>query len=98
MKILGLVLLLLGLVLIGWTLYHSYNVFTGKAAAPDIFSAPEAMQLQPEQVPEEGLGEFFPVDPDALPEALNMFAWGLLAFVLIFGGSQIAGLGIKLMK
>jgi hypothetical protein len=102
-KILGLILLAVGLVLICWTLYSSYNIFTGKAAAPEIFTAPEEASFQPEQMTEEQamqqqLREAFPIDVDVLPRMLNLAVWGILAFILIFGGGQIAGTGIKLMK
>ena len=103
-KILGLVLLFFGLILICWILYASYNIFTGKTEAPELFSEPkEETVLQPEQMAEEQtmeaqLREALPIDPNALPKTLNLTAWGILAFILIFGGSQIAGLGVKLLK
>jgi len=33
-----------------------------------------------------------------LPRILNLTAWSIFAFILFFGGAQIAGLGIKLMR
>ena len=103
MKILGLVLLMLGLILICWTLYSSYSIFTGRGEAPEIFKAPEAKILaQPEETAEEilkdQLTETFFVDTNILPETANLLVWGFLAFILIFGGGQLAGLGIKMMK
>ena len=107
MKILGLVLLMLGLVLIGWTLYNSYNIFTGRAEAPEIFSVPEEeTPVEPEELPEElpedlsedQLMQALFADKNILPETANLLIWGFLAFILIFGGGQISGLGIKLMK
>ena len=107
MKILGLVLLMLGLVLIGWTLYTSYNIFTGGGEAPEIFTPlEEETILPPEEIPEElaeemeesQLMQSFFIDKQLLPETLNLLIWGFLAFILIFGGGQIAGLGIRLMK
>ena len=103
-KILGLFLLLFGLILICWTLYASYNIFTGKTEAPELFSSPkEEAVLQPEQMTEEQmmeaqLRELFPIDPNSLPKTLNLAAWGILAFIFIFGGSQLAGIGAKLVK
>jgi hypothetical protein len=35
---------------------------------------------------------------DSLPKLLNLAVWSMLAFILIFGGAQIASLGIKLIK
>ena len=84
-------------------LYSSYNIFTGKGTAPEVFKAPEKLSLQPEQMTEEQmmeaqLREALSIDAGALTETLNLIAWGILAFILIFGGGQISGLGIKLMK
>ncbi len=113
-KILGFALLLAGVVIIGWTLYSSYNVFTGKTAMPEIFNFPETIQTptakekvtgtmeledvqgQVGQMIGEQLKGFLPVD--TLPKILNLFSWSMLAGILIFGGSQISSLGIKLLK
>jgi len=38
------------------------------------------------------------IPTDTLPKILNLIVWSMLAGLLIFGGSQIAGLGIKLIK
>ena len=35
---------------------------------------------------------------DTIPKMLNLTIWSMLAFILIFGGSHIANLGIKLIK
>jgi len=95
---------MLGLILICWTLYTSYSIFIGRGEAPEIFSASEEeTPISPEGMPEEGVSEeqlmqALAVDRTFLPEIANLLVWGFLAFILIFGGSQIAGLGIKLMK
>ena len=36
-KILGWLLLIAGIVIISWSLYSSYNIFTGKSSAPEVF-------------------------------------------------------------
>lgn len=35
---------------------------------------------------------------DYLPRLLNLLSWSVFSGILFFGGSQMAGLGIKLMK
>lgn len=111
-KIFGWILLLIGLAIIGWTLYSSYNIFTGKAALPEIFEIPKEevkapaakgqitgiqdIQVQMEKMLSEQLKGFLPAD--TVPKMLNLIVWSMLAGLLIFGGSQIAGLGIKLIK
>jgi hypothetical protein len=103
----GWVLLLAGLAIILWTLYSSYNIFTAKTEAPEIFKATKKeavspkkgtqdLQAQMEKMIEEQLKGILPVD--FLPRLLNLIAWSIFAGILIFGGTQIAGLGIKLIK
>lgn len=112
LKVFGWVLLIAGLIVIGWTLISSYNIFTGKTAAPEIFkieaeessaadqgkipTTPEEIQKEMEKIIHEQLKEVLPAG--FLPGILNLAAWSILAFILIFGGSQISGLGIKLVK
>jgi len=130
-KIFGWVLLVAGIAIIGWTLMSSYNIFTGKAAPPEIFALPEkepgpltreitslpdiqaemerslraplSSPASPPPLEEEVrqmIGEQLKgiLHVDTLPKLLNLAVWSMLAFILIFGGSQISGLGIKLIK
>lgn len=106
-KILGWVLLLAGVLIIVWTLYSSYNIFTGEAATPEIFEVEkeealsqkegaEDLQAQMEEMIGEQLKGLIPAD--TIPKMLNLGVWAMLAGILIFGGAQISNLGIKLIK
>ena len=106
-KIFGWVLLIAGIILIGWTLLSTYNIFTAKTAAPEIFKIAEEKEILPkggaldiqaqmEKMIGEQLKGILPVD--ALSKLLNLIVWSILAGILIFGGSQISSLGIKLIK
>lgn len=109
-KVIGWIILFAGIILTGWTLFSSYNIFTGKAAAPEIFGLPESeietpsskitgiqnIQAEMEKMVGEQLRGLLPLD--ALPKILNLTVWAMLAWILIFGGVQISGLGIKLIK
>jgi len=104
--------LIAGLIVICWALLSSYNIFTGRTAAPEVFKidtkevppitqekipiTPEEIQKEMEKIMEEQLKEILPVS--FLPEILNLAVWSMLAFILIFGGSQISSLGIKLIR
>jgi hypothetical protein len=112
-KIFGWLLLVSGLLIIAWTLYSSYQIFTGKTTAPQIFKI-QAKEVKPpfaknktpttqaeiqeetKKMIGEQLQEMIPID--AVPKLLNLISWSILAGILIFGGGQIAGLGIKLLK
>lgn len=107
LKIIGWILLMVGIGVMGWTLFNSYNIFTGKAQPPEFFKTPKEemvtqkvgiqdIQAQLEKMIAEQLKGILPVD--TLPKLLNLTVWSMLAFILIFGGSQISGLGIKLIK
>lgn len=106
-KIAGWALLIVGIVIIGWTLISSYNIFTAKAELPEFFETPEEeivtekegiqdIQAQMEKMVQEQLKGFLPAD--AITRLFNLAVWSMLAFILIFGGTQVSGLGIKLIK
>lgn len=102
-KILGLVLLFLGLAVIFYAIYSSFNIFTGRIAAPEIFkeqitaqsSGTQDVQAQIQNMLEEQLKGLLPVG--SLTTIFNLVSWSVFAGILIFGGAQIAGLGIKLI-
>ena len=106
-KIFGWVLLLAGVLIIVWTLYSSYNIFTAKTAMPELFevgeeealpSGEEAGDLESQmgKMIGEQLQGLLPTD--TIPKMLNLAVWAMLASILIFGGAQISNLGIKLIK
>ena len=105
-KFFGLVLLLGGLAIIIYGLYSSYGIFTAKKEAPVIFNMPEQLsvksgdaqdiQAQLQKVIGEQLKGILPAD--SIAQLLNLISWSIFAGILTFGGTQIAGLGIKLLK
>ncbi len=107
-KIIGWLIFFAGLALIVWTLSASYNIYTAKAAVPEFFKIPiekaltqekggtQDIQAQLQTMMQEQLRGFLPVD--SITKLLNLTVWSMLAFILIFGGTQISSLGIKLIK
>lgn len=111
-KIIGWVLLVSGLIIIFWALYSSYNIFTVKAPVPEIFkiereieiperdkttpTSPEELQEEMKKIIQEQIKEIIP--PEFLSKLLNLISWSIFAGILIFGGSKISGIGIKLIK
>jgi len=107
-KIIGWLVFLFGISIMVFTIYNTYNIFTGESPAPQII----AFNIENSKTPTEGgvltgqdqitqmisqqLGNLLPLD--SLPLILNLIVWTIGAGVLIFGGAQISGLGIKLMK
>ncbi len=109
-KIIGYILLAAGLLLIVWTIYQSYNIFTAKVSAPFIFrvqavaktsesaggNLQELLQQQMQQELQKQIGQILPAD--TIPKILNLVSWSILAGILIFAGGTVAGIGIKMVK
>ncbi|MBI2577698.1 MAG: hypothetical protein HYV77_02540 [Candidatus Wildermuthbacteria bacterium] len=101
--ILGFVLVGAGVLIIGYALYSSLMIFKGKNEPPQIFSRPLAMRTaqnqeaqQAEALLQDQLKAYMP--PDAFARMLNLVSWSILSGVLILGGGQMAGIGVKLLK
>ena len=104
-KIFGWLLLLAGVIIIFWSLYSSYNIFTAKAEVPEIFKIAEStlsqketqdLEAQMQEMIGEQLKGIIPVG--SIVTLLNLIAWSIFAGILIFAGGQISSLGIKLIK
>ncbi len=111
-KIIGWVLVFAGVAVIFWTLSFSHGIFTAKTDPPLLFEAEvtendslieerrtltseEDIQEEMGRIIQEQLTELIP--SDILYKSLNLMAWSIFAGILIFAGSSIAGVGIKLI-
>jgi hypothetical protein len=109
-KILGIMLLVAGLGVMGYSLFSSVQIFQGEQQAPQLFDlqTPEQENKQVSVQGIEGLQDQIPellgsqlqglLPYEAMSHMMNLVAWSILASILLFGGAQIAGLGIKLIK
>ena len=106
-KIIGWLTFLTGLVIIGSTIYFTYNIFTGAAATPQIFkleSSPQntteiegdGLEADLKKIISDQLSNLIPLD--SMSKFANLSAWTVGAWVLISGGSKISELGIKLIS
>lgn len=110
-KIFGYILIIIGLTIMGWTLFQSYNIFTAKTSAPLVFKTQvvsqnsennktlnlqEQLQKQMEEAVKQQIGQILPAG--TITDILNLISWSILAGILIFGGGQIAGIGVKMIK
>lgn len=107
-KIIGWFLLVIGLIIIFGSLYFSFNIFTNRNEAPEIFKmekadekienvdlaelSPEAMQ----EIIEEQVKNIIP--PEIINKLLNLISWSIFAGILVFAGSRVSGIGIRLMQ
>jgi len=123
-KIIGWLLLLVGLIIIFYSLFTSYNIFTGKSLGPTVFKMPEKETVLPQKGKDqalEGQGEESKLSSspfaaaremeemigeqlkgmlplDFIPKLLNLLSWSIMAGIMIFAGTQISSLGIRLIK
>lgn len=107
-KIIGYVLLVAGVLLISMTLYHSYNIFTGISQPPLIFkteAAEQSRKTESGSIVQDlqnqiagGIAKQISqaIPSDSISKALNLFSWSTFAWLIVFAGAQISGLGIKM--
>lgn len=109
-KILGFILLATGIGIMSYSLFASYLIFTGDNSAPEIFTVAKEEITNPDlpasslqdlqnQLPDllgQQLEGFLPTG--AVPQMLNFGVWAMFASLLLFGGSLVAGIGVKLVK
>ena len=107
-KITGFVLLGIGVGIVLYALFVSYGIFAGSKEPPEVFSEPvkeigvsksseaQNVEQQVEELLRKQLASLLP--EDTISKTLNFFSWSIFAGILIFGGTQLAGLGVKLLK
>lgn len=101
-KIIGYILLTIGLLLIVWSIWQSYNILTGISSAPKVFKTSASVQTSQvgsfdiQKQVQDALNKIIPAD--SINSTLNFVTWVLLAFILIWGGAKISDIGIKLIK
>ena len=113
-KIIGWVFVFIGIVIISYSIYSSFNIFTGKSLAPEIFSVSleqisryreeadsnqnleEQAKNQANEMVKQQLGEMIP--DGSFPKFFNLISWSLFTGILIFAGSKISEIGIRLVK
>ena len=102
-KIIGYVLLVIGLLLIVLPLWQTYGILTGKAVPAQVFARPAALKVNQNvgvldvggQV-QNALIKVLPID--LVDNILNLATWLLLMWILIYGGGKIAEIGVKLLN
>ncbi len=113
-KAIGSLLLIIGIGIIMYTLFISYEIVSGERSLPDIFPAflkkeeissqkeisfskdlKEMEKLQQEMIAEQ-ISKLFP--PSYIQRIFNLIAWSIMSAIFIFGGAQLATIGIRLIK
>ena len=110
-KIFGWVLLVIGVLIITWGIWTSFEIFTTQRPVYEIFklsttqdvslkkeegSIETETQEQIQQIIKEQFQEIFP--PEFLIKLLNLMSWSIFAIILFMGGEKLAVIGIRLLK
>jgi len=110
-KIFGWVILIIGILIIVWGIWTSYQIFTGQIPVYEVF-IPEAsngtsltggginlnlpMEQQMQQIIKDQIGQILP--QETLFKFFNLGAWWIFMMILMLGGGKLASIGINLLK
>jgi len=102
-KIIGYILLAIGILFIILPLWQTYNIFTGKSLPAQIFVSPTPLKADSNVSPTDIQGQVQNALIKVLPvnsinNTLNFVSWMLLIWIFIYGGGKIAEIGVKLIK
>jgi len=112
-KVFGWLLLIIGVLIIGWGVWASYDIFTAKKPPYEIFKTQQGievsfpqekisgtLQQQAQQQAQQAIREQLErmLSSDLLPKLFNLISWSIFVGILIFAGGRIASLGIQLLK
>ena len=112
-KIFGSILILLGLAVVFWTIFETYNIFTAQKEPPQIFEMVTQTTTKGEEAekvksPEEKMQilqqqmiveQFQKMFPAEFSvKLLNLISWSIGTMILFFGGGKISQIGINLIK
>jgi hypothetical protein len=112
-KPIGFILLIIGIFLIGWTVFSSYNVIQGKKDLPSIFKSNNTQleieekefskDLNPKEIEEQIQKNIQEQIEKVFPQEnifklFNLIAWSIFAWIIIIAGAKVSGLGIKMLK
>lgn len=106
-KIIGFILLFVGMAMIGWISWQSYGIFVQEQPAPEIFKD----RKLPVSEKQEGLGgmiegaiqdmmksqmeSFIPAGSPV--KMMNLAAWSVFAMIIIMAGGKISAIGARLL-
>lgn len=91
-KIVGYILLAVGVAMIFLSIYLMYTVFTGVSAPPAVFN------LSDISLPGQEGSSIVLMSGEDLSRLASMGAWLTLMFFVLYAGGKIASLGISLVK
>jgi hypothetical protein len=104
-KILGWILIILGLFIVLGSIYSTYLNFTGQRDFPQIFTVQEAeVAPQTNGGPEDQIsgmiGKYIEeiIPQGTITQMLNMLAWIMFAVFRVYSGSKLVSMGAVLLR
>ena len=102
-KIIGYILLAIGILMIVLPIWQTYNIFTGKSLPAQVFTRPPSLKVNQNvsalylqgQI-QNALIKVLPID--FINNTLNLATWLMLVWILIYSCGKIAEIGVKLIK
>jgi hypothetical protein len=102
-KIVGYVLLTIGILMIVLPVWQTYNIFTGKVAPAQVLQKPvdikinqQANVLDVQGQIQNALIKILPID--FINNSINLGIWLVLMWIFIYAGGKLADIGVKLIK
>jgi hypothetical protein len=92
-KIVGYVLLAIGIAMIFFSVYEMVRVFTGASPPPNLFNFADISIQMSEQAEETLL-----ISGEELNKLAAMVFWYMLMFFIMWSGGKIASLGVNMIR
>jgi hypothetical protein len=92
-KIVGYILLAIGIVMIFLSVYLMVQVFTGASRPPNLFNFSDIRLTMPGETESSLL-----ISGEELNKLVAMVFWYLLMFFIVYAGGKIASLGVSLIR
>lgn len=110
-KIFGWIILIIGILIIVWGIWTSYQIFTGEIPVYEVFTAETGkdtslakdkinlnlpIEQQMQEIIKDQIGQILP--QETLFKFFNLSAWWIFMMILMLGGGKLAIIGINLLK
>jgi len=110
-KIFGWIILIIGILIIVWGIWTSYQIFTGQIPVYEVFTSKTAeeaslsktninlnlpLEQQMQEIIKDQISKILP--QEMLFKFFNLGAWWIFMMIIILGGGKLANIGINLLK
>lgn len=112
-KIVGWIMVIAGVLAIGYGIWSSYSIFTAKKPVPEIFNFPQASEqaaskqkqaTSPQDMIQQQLQQTIQeqlknvIPSDFITRILNLASWSIFMAILVMAAGKISSIGANLLK